>query len=155
MHFIILMIKKSIVCTVLLLIVDASLFGDYITSLVIIHNSLEFLSLSISVTNLVVLPNSCNDANITEFSISAYSNLKTLVIGNNCFANVGLFSITGLSNLMSISVGDNSFSAPFSSFNTFQISDCDKLSFISIGKNSFTNFSSFSLHGYWLYSCIS
>lgn len=155
MPFTILMTRKWKVYPGLLILVDASLFGDYITSLVIVHNSLDFLSLSISVTNLVVLPNTCNDANVTEFSISAYSNLKTLVIGDNCFANVGLFSIMGLSNLISITIGDNSFSASFSAYNAFQISDCAKLSLLSIGKNSFTSFSSFALHGYMLYSILS
>ena len=120
--------------------------GEYILSLVVIHNAFEFLSMSDTVKNVLVLSGSCNEETLTEFTLSGYTDLETIVIGDDCFQNVAQFHIGHINSLRSLVVGNNSFANANSTVDkSFSIVDCSQLRTIDISTFSFTEFTSMRL----------
>ena len=62
-----------------------------------------------TITGMEIPDNKCNEATVTEFDLSTYTLLQTLVVGKNCYRSVEVFNITGLGALTSIEIGDYSF----------------------------------------------
>ena len=100
---------------------------------------------------------SLNDISKLRITISRFSRLERIEIGNECFENVREFIINGLSSLKSVKIGEK----------CFRLNDCKKLSHerfdglcriancpyllnVEIGDYSFADFKSFKVSG--LYS---
>ena len=97
-----------------------------------------------------------NELSMIELNLNRFVNLKSIVIGNNCFGSIQRFEIEGLNRLQSLKIGDNSFThvksidilKDFSSSiskcrnesKSFLILNCESLKVIEIGQCSFCDF---------------
>ena len=86
-----------------------------------------------------------NNENYTIFSLSQFTLLEELIIGDYSFENVNEFVIDGLNELNSLVIGMNSFTKKKNSFDnnksrSFQIVNCNELESIEIGSYSFSDY---------------
>ena len=97
-----------------------------------------------------------NELSMIELNLNRFENLKSIVIGNNCFGTVQTFKIEGLNRLQSLKIGINSFTqVKWNDFNndwdgsytncrneskSFHILNCKSLKVIEIGCHSFCDF---------------
>ena len=94
----------------------------------------------------ILFPNySMNNENYTIFSLSQFTLLEELIIGDYSFENVNEFVIDGLNELNSLVIGMNSFTKKKNSFDnnksrSFQIVNCNELESIEIGSDSFSDY---------------
>ena len=94
----------------------------------------------------VVIPdNSLNM--IFHLNVDNCSELKELIIGNDCCMRIGQFDLDGLNSLQSIQIGNNSFTTetnswdiPNNKFRSFSIINCKQLESIQIGSYSFSDY---------------
>ena len=100
-------------------------------------------------SNTVTIPNGYfNGNNIASFNISNNGELKSIVIGDNCFGKVRVFDLDGLSELESVVIGQKSFRIGSSerSDGSYRIVNCPKLKSIQIGYQTFRDYHSFELN---------
>ena len=95
--------------------------------------------------------------NNNSLSISGNSNLKRIVIGDDCFGKVRVFELDGLNELENVVIGQRSFTYPKQrdcflnhyrderTDGTCRIVNCPKLQSIRFGGNSFSDYHSFEL----------
>ncbi|KAM7453792.1 hypothetical protein BLSTO_05455, partial [Blastocystis sp. subtype 1] len=74
-----------------------------------IHNWNEWESVNERVTELVIPPKCCNEAEWSVFDVSGLKWLKSIEIGDECFENVDEVKLIGLNRLESVVIGKNSF----------------------------------------------
>ena len=113
----------------------------------------EFIScpylanLPLNATALIVPDNSCNEGEIISFDLSAFRNLETITIGNDCFMNVPEFRIDGLLKLSTITIGNGTFTKQkqsgtgYDPDRSLHILNCISLKSIDIGEESFRDYS--------------
>ena len=125
---------------------DATVLAAYIM------NDSEYvpfdLSQLVNQTSVFIIPNGYFIRNdVTSFVISNHSELKQIVIGNNCFGKVRMLELNGLSELESVVIGQSSFriSSSERSDGSCRIVNCPKLNSIQIGYRSFSDYHSFEL----------
>ena len=110
-----------------------------------IHNWNEWKSVNKSVTELVVPPNCCNEAEWTEFDVSGLKYLKSVEIGNECFENVKEVKLIGMKELERVVIGKNSFTKKNDAGNDpnrhFYLKNCKRLRELKIGSGSFRYYS--------------
>lgn len=99
-----------------------------------------------SVTRLIIPDEKCNTRRIYSLKLSGFEELKSIVIGNNCFVMTSLFRVEKLPKLVSIVVGDNSFDTTGEA-KFFTVIHNPLLEEIQIGKNSFSHYSDFLVSG--------
>ena len=102
-------------------------------------------SLDSTVTSIVIPSWTCNDDDYTIFDFSRFPQVKSIEIGDNCFAFVKTFEMNGLNQLKSLKIGKNSFSQKKNSYGddeskSFHILNCKSLKSIEIGEWSFSDF---------------
>ena len=68
-----------------------------------IRNKQDLTTLSLSVTDLIIPSNSCND--LYDLDLSRFKLLQSIEIGNECFELVKTFKIDGLNRLKSLNIG--------------------------------------------------
>ena len=84
-------------------------------------------------------------------TVSQFTSLEELIIGNDCFENVDLFKIDGLNELKSLKIGMNSFTHLKSNDRwdndkannpnrSFSILNCIELESMEIGEYSFSDY---------------
>ena len=92
---------------------------------------------------------------ITSFVLSNNTELKRIVIGDDCFRYVRVFELDGLIELESVEIGEKSFTYAKTSDDirnskrsdgSYRIVNCPKLKSIQIGKDSFYDYHSFELN---------
>ena len=94
----------------------------------------------------IVIPNwTCNDDDYTIFDFSRFTQIKSIEIGNECFAFVKTFKMDGLNRLKSLKIGKNSFTQRKNGCGddeskSFHILNCESLESIEIGEYSFSDF---------------
>ena len=94
----------------------------------------------------IVIPNwTCNDDDYTIFDFSRFTQVKSIEIGNDCFAFVKTFKMDGLNQLKSLKIGINSFTQIKNSYGydkskSFHILNCESLESIEIDEWSFSDF---------------
>ena len=97
-----------------------------------------------------------NELSMIELNLNRFINLKSIVIGNNCFGSIQRFEIDGLNRLQTIKIGMNSFTQfKWNDFKkdisgsiskcrneskSFHILNCESLKVIEIGQFSFCDF---------------
>ena len=98
----------------------------------------------------------CNEVDYTEFDLSRFSLLESLVIGDNCFSGVNTFRLDGMSPLQTLKIGKKSFTVQKScswsitygdedaqrgdESKSFHILNCESLESIEIGQYSFSDY---------------
>ena len=102
--------------------------------------------MNMSVTNLIISSNSCNELN--SLNLNEYRYLKSIEIGDDCFENVELFNINALNALNALKIEGDSFTQQKDNWNSirsdpsrsFHIINCAELESIEIGKHSFSDY---------------
>ena len=106
-------------------------------------------------TDLIITKGNYNTDDVTSFNISNNTDLKSIVIGDECFGKVRVFELDGLSELESVVIGKRSityvkdYEAIENSKRTdgtCRIMNCPKLKSIQIGDYSFADYHSFELN---------
>ena len=98
-----------------------------------------------TVTSIVISNWTCNDDDYTIFDFSRFSQVKSIEIGNDCFAFVKTFKMDGLNGLKTLKIGKNSFTQKKNSHGndkskSFHLLNCESLKSIEIGQYSFNDF---------------
>ena len=104
---------------------------------------IEFLDKSI--TSIIMPSYSCNNGDIQIFDFSLFTDVESIVIGDECFESVKTFKIDGLNLLKTVKIGSNSFTqkkngAGIDKSKSFHILNCESLESIQIGEYSFSDF---------------
>ena len=106
----------------------------------------DLASIESGVTHITVSDNCGNENTASELYFARFSQLKELVIGDNCFMNVDQLNLIGLPKLRSVVIGENSFTKwKHSCFcdpnRRFYLKDCPKCKSIVIDCYSFSDYS--------------
>ena len=104
---------------------------------------IEFLDKSI--TSIIMPSYSCNNGDIQIFDFSLFTDVESIVIGDECFESVKTFKIDGLNRLKTIKIGKNSFTQKKNDggdneSKSFHILNCESLESIQIGEYSFSDY---------------
>ena len=91
-----------------------------------------------------------NENSTVLLHFTRFTQLKELVIGDNCFMNVDQLNLVGLSKLKSVVIGENSFTAHPNSFGNnpnrfFFLRGCGSLKELRIGRYSFSDYATFEI----------
>ena len=105
------------------------------------------ISVTKGMTKMVVPSNRCNSEKMSVLDLSLFPQLKSIVIGDDCFMNVGQLNLNGLSKLETVVIGINSFTRNKNGFGRelnrrFNVTNCNLLKEIRIGIHSFSDYSS-------------
>ena len=102
----------------------------------LLHNHIE---------ELVVGSGCCNGEEWNRLNLGLMASLKSLSIGNCCFANVSEVRLIGLSELESVVIGENSFTKRNNrsedSCCRFGLKNCPKLKLLIVSSHSFKDYS--------------
>ena len=98
-----------------------------------------------TVTSIVIPDWTCNDDDYTIFDFSRFTQVKSIEIGDDCFAFVQTFKMDGLNQLKRLKIGKNSFTQEKNGdgnnqSKSFHILNCESLETIEIGEFSFSDF---------------
>ena len=93
-------------------------------------------------TELVIPNNRCND--VVILNMGAFTKLRVLSIGNDCFGRVSSVKLSGLKALERVTIGENSFA---NSTGGLQVSGCEALRELSVGKDSFVKYNYVGVSG--------
>ena len=108
--------------------------------------------ISAEATELVVGNGKCNDNDVTSLDLSAYTALKSISFGDDCYQNVINLSIEGKNQLESLTIGMNSFTTYRNSQGskedikerdkryTYSLNNCPLLKTVEIDRYSFSNY---------------
>ena len=106
-------------------------------------------------TDLIITKGNYNTDDVTSFNISNNTDLKSIVIGDECCGKVRVFELDGLGELETVVIGKRSityvkdYEAIENSKRTdgtCRIMNCPKLKSIQIGDYSFADYHSFELN---------
>ena len=102
----------------------------------------------LSVREISIANNFCNGADEKELDLSAFVNMVSFVVGDNCFANVEKCFLIGLHKLERVEIGKKSFvKAEYKTIDgvdmnrQFRLSDCENMKDLQIGDGSFLDYS--------------
>lgn len=114
-------------------------------SMLVIRSSVDLSVMRKSIEAISTMSNVCNDERITQWKLSIYTNLRTLVVADGCFKFITDFVLKGFGFLETISVGSHSFSGcdgvpETSRRSSFTVANCPHLKTITIGTSSFSDF---------------
>ena len=89
-------------------------------------------SITKDITELVVPSNRCNSRKIKMLDFRAFPQLKSIVIGDECFENVNEVKLIGLNELKRVVIGKNSFTKKKNSRGNdpdrhFYLKDCERV----------------------------
>lgn len=106
----------------------------------------EWKNLVVSVRYVTIASNCCNEDEMKAFDLSAFKQLKSIVIGDDCFGNVSDTRIIGLNQLESVVVGKNSFTKQKNGSiknknSKFYLMNCPLIRELKMGCYSFSDYS--------------
>lgn len=121
-------------------------------STLVIRSSVDLSVMRKSIEAISTMSNVCNDERITQWKLSIYTNLRTLVVADGCFKFITDFVLKDFEYLETISVGIHSFSGcdgvpQTSRHSSFIVANCPHLQTITIGASSFSDFDKCVLDG--------
>ena len=98
-----------------------------------------------TVTEIRIGSGECNSKWLAMFDLSKYTNLKSVVIGDDSYEFVEELKLTGLSKLESVEIGMNSFTKKKNSYGNdsyrhFYLKNCPKLKSLKMGRFSFSDY---------------
>ena len=102
-------------------------------------------SIESGVTHITVSNNCGNENTATSLYFTRFTQLKALVIGDDCFMNVDQLNLIGLSKLRSVVIGENSFTQHKNDADNdpnrhFYLKNCPSLREMRIGCYSFSDY---------------
>ena len=105
---------------------------------------LSGIDVSKDVTELMIPNNRCND--MTVLNMGAFTKLRVLSIGNDCFGRVSSVKLSGLSALERVVIGENSFTKQKNGYGNdpnrqFYLRNCPSLKELKVGHYSFSDYS--------------
>ena len=100
----------------------------------------DFFKVNSRVTAIEMKPGLCNDSQIQEWNLSAYSKLVELVVGDDCIQFVKGLKLVGFVSLQRVAIG---MRCMCESDGCFEVSDCEKLKSVVMGDGCCVNWSSF------------
>ena len=100
----------------------------------------DFFKVNSRVTAIEMKPGLCNDSQIQEWNLSAYSKLVELVVGDDCIQFVKGLKLVGFVRLERVAIG---MRCMCESDGCFEVSDCEKLRSVVIGGGCCVKWSSF------------
>ncbi len=109
-----------------------------------IHGTEELMHLSVSVSQIIVDCDCCNDMQLTSLDFSRFSNLTVIRIGSHSFRYVNEVRIVSLGQLEKVVIENGCFTKCDDSFNPnrhFYLKNCERLRKLKIGCNSFSDYS--------------
>ena len=111
-----------------------------------IHNWNEWKNVSERVTELVIPPNCCNEAEWSVFDVSELKRLKSIEIGDECFENVNEVKLIGFKRLERVVIGKNCFtkkknSRGYDPNRHFYLKNCERVRELKMGHHSFSDYS--------------
>ena len=105
-------------------------------------------SITKDITELVVPSNRCNSRKIKMLDFRAFPQLKSIVIGDECFENVNKVKLIGLNQLESVVIGKNCFTKYINKWpesnkpaRHFYLKNCERLKEMKMGRYSFSDYS--------------
>ena len=111
-----------------------------------IRNLNEWGDVNMRVTELVIPSKTCNETEWNVLDVSGLKWLKSIEIGDECFASVNEVKLIGLDRLERVVIGVNSFRKNKSSWDNdpnrhFYVKDCERLRELKMGRYSFSDYS--------------
>ena len=100
----------------------------------------DFFKVNSRVTAIEMKPGLCNDSQIQEWNLSAYSKLVELVVADDCIQFVKGLKLVGFVSLERVAIG---MRCMCESDDCFEVSDCEKLKSVVIGGGCCVKWSSF------------
>ena len=105
----------------------------------------DLASIESGVTHITVSNNCGNENTAASLYFTRFTQLKELVIGDNCFMNVDQLNLIGLSELRSVVIGENSFTTKKNGFGKepkrqFYLKNCPSLRELKVGRYSFSDY---------------
>ena len=100
----------------------------------------DFFKVNSRVTAIEMKPGLCNDSQIQEWNLSAYSKLVELLVGDDCIQFVKELKLVGFASLERVAIG---MRCMCESDGCFEVSDCEKLRSVVIGGGCCVKWSSF------------
>ena len=104
-------------------------------------------SITKDITELVVPSNRCNSRKIKMLDFRAFPQLKSIVIGDECFENVNKVKLIGLNQLESVVIGKNCFTREknsawpdYNPHRHFFLKNCERLRELKMGRYSFSDY---------------
>ena len=112
----------------------------------------DLASIESGVTHITVSNNCGNENTAASLYFTRFTQLKELVIGDNCFMNVDQLNLIGLSKLRSVVIGENSFTKKKNGFGKesnrrFYVKNCPSLRELRVGRYSFSDYVSAVIEG--------
>ena len=112
----------------------------------------DLTSIESGVTHITVSNNCGNENTAASLYFTRFTQLKELVIGDNCFMNVDQLNLIGLSKLRSVVIGENSFTKKKNGFGKesnrrFYVKNCPSLRELRVGRYSFSDYASAVIEG--------
>jgi len=112
----------------------------------------DLASIESGVTDITVSDNCGNENTAASLYFTRFTQLKELVIGDNCFMNVDQLNLIGLSKLRSVVIGENSFTKKKNGFGKesnrrFYVKNCPSLRELRVGRYSFSDYASAVIEG--------
>ena len=108
---------------------------EVITKEAIIHYGDELTELSHSLEVISIESRCCNERDLVGMDFSSVSNLRKLIVGDECCANVEEVVLVGLSVLERVEFGNQCCSEATGGL--FEVMECEKLRSVVIGDGSF------------------
>ena len=104
---------------------------------------LSGMGVSKDMTELMIPNNRCND--VVILNMGAFTKLKLLSIGNDCFGRVSSVKLSGLKTLERVVIGENSFTKYKSWYNEdpdrhFCLKNCPNLKAFILGNHAFSDY---------------
>ena len=109
-----------------------------------IHNTEELMHLSVSVSQIIVDCDCCNDMQLTSLDFSRFSGLTVIRIGSHSLRYVNEVRIVSLGQLEKVVIENGCFTKCSDLFNPnrhFYLKDCERLRKLKIGCYSFSDYS--------------
>ena len=100
----------------------------------------DFFKVNSRVTAIEMKPGLCNDSQIQEWNLNAYSKLVELVVGDDCIQFVKGLKLVGFVRLERVAIG---MRCMCKNEGCFEVSDCDKLRSVKMGDGCCVKWSSF------------
>ena len=119
---------------------ETSAITDVDGSVLEIKTVKDFFKVNSRVTAIEMKPGLCNDSQIQEWNLNAYSKLVELVVGDDCIQFVKGLKLVGFVSLERVAIG---MRCMCESDGCFEMSDCEKLKSVVMGGGCCVKWSSF------------
>ena len=121
-------------------VVEMNMMTDVHGTVLEIKTMRDFFKMNSRATVIEMKPGLCNDSQIQEWNLSAYSKLVELVVGDDCIQFVKGLKLVGFVRLERVAIG---MRCMCKNEGCFEVSDCDKLRSVKMGDGCCVKWSSF------------